>query len=528
MRLFSKGWMWFYVVLGVALFSFGLLSTRPNVSFRMVQNLMITTLWPLFAFIAAGLLLLTGVVLRRHARAWGPRTAVTFAVGGILFLLLAASSMVANWKGLVQRFSDDASDERRIAELQNVKLETGTSRIAAAPGDWPQWRGPARDGKSAETGLNTDWNKTPPKELWRRKIGGGYSTFAVLGDRLYTMDRQGDSERILCLAGSNGKELWAFTYPVDFSRFQYNAGPRATPTVVDGRLYAVGATGTFIALELPAEAGGQPKELWRHDLIAEFDAALEKWGMACSPAVAGDLVVVQPGGSQGSVAAFHRKTGRLVWTALSDSNGYSSPVVADLAGETQVVAFTGEGVAGINLQDGQKRWYFDWPEQFHGNIATPIVAGNFVFISSAYDNGGCALLEIVNEGGAWEAKLVYKKRGKVMCNHHSTCILHDGYLYGFDKSIFKCVDLRSGTENWVSRKPGKGTLTYADGHLIILSEMGELSLAEATPQACKLKGKVDLFDRAETWAVPVLSRGHLYVRDKEEIVCLDLRPVEKQ
>ena len=338
------------------------------------------------------------------------------------------------------------------------------------------------------------------------------------------MDRQGNNERVVCLACGDGSELWSVSYPVDFERFQYNTGPRATPTIVDGRLYAVGSTGIFLALELPTDPKGQPKELWRHDLIAEFEGALEKWGMACSPAVDGDLVVVQPGGSKGSVAAFHRINGNLIWTALSDSNGYSSPIIADLAEERQVVAFTGEGVAGLNLKDGQKRWYFDWPEQFHGNIATPIVAGNFVFISSAYDNGGCALLEIVNQGGDWEAKLVYKKRNKFMSNHHSTSILHDGHLYGFDRSIFKCVDLRAGTESWYSRRPEKGCLTYADGHLIILSEKGELSIAQASPQKAILKGKLDLFDRAETWAVPVLSRGRLYVRDREEIVCLDLKP----
>jgi outer membrane protein assembly factor BamB len=336
------------------------------------------------------------------------------------------------------------------------------------------------------------------------------------------MDRQGDQERIVCLDCAEGKENWSFRYPVDFGRFQYNAGPRATPTVVGRHLYAVGATGTFVALELPIEPKGQPRELWRHDLIQEFDAPLATWGMACSPAVEGDLVIVQPGGSKGSIAAFNRITGQLVWAALDDVNGYSSPVIADFSGERQVVAFTGEGVVGLSLQDGAKRWYFDWPEQFHGNIATPIIAGNLVFISSAYDNGGCALLEIVQEGGSWDARLVYKKRGKLMANHHATCVLHDGHLYGFDKSLFKCVDLRTGTEKWVSRKPEKGSLLFADGHLIILSERGDLALAEASPHQCNLKGTVAVFDRGETWAMPVLSRKRLYVRDKEEIVCLDL------
>jgi len=519
--------MWFYVILGVALFSFGLFATRPSYSLRMVLNLMITTGWPTGAFVIVGILLLIGVRLRWGTKSWGPRTTAVFITAGAVFLTLTGASVAVNWKGLVQRFSSDASDERRIAELREVQIESGAARLASTEGDWPQWRGPTRDGKSTETGINTDWTKAPPRELWRRKIGGGYSSISVVGDRLYTMDRQGDSERIVCFACTDGKELWAFAYPVDFSGIGYNAGPRATPTIIGRLLYAVGATGMFLALELPA-GDGQPKELWRHDLIKEFDGTLEQWGMACSPAVDGNLVVVQPGGVKGSIAAFDRTTGKLAWTALSDPDGYSSPVIADLAGERQVVAFTGEGVVGVSLNDGLKRWYFDWPEQFHGNIATPIVAGNFVFISSAYTNGGCALLEIVNAGGAWEAKLVYKRRNRVMANHHSTCVLHHGYLYGFHKDdVLKCVDFRTGEEKWV-RRMKKGSLTYADGHLIILSEQGELAIVEATAEACKLRGKVSLFDGAETWAVPVLSRGRLYVRDKTEIVCLDLRTSANQ
>src|SRR5262249_47478906 len=148
----------------------------------------------------------------------------------------------------VQRFSGDQADAARLAQLADAKLDS--TPVAFTPGDWPQWRGPLRDGKSSETGINTDWQASPPKTLWRHKIGGGYSSISVIGDRLYTMDRQGDQERIVCLAAEDGKELWSHSYPIDFSSFQFNAGPRATPTIVDQHLYTVGATGVLIALEL--------------------------------------------------------------------------------------------------------------------------------------------------------------------------------------------------------------------------------------------------------------------------------------
>lgn len=545
MRL-SKSFIWFLTLLGLAVFGYGLL--RANYDIRGVLSFMPMLIWPLVLFSALGVTLLWWSI--KQARWNDPGKSWTWPVqsaAGLFFLGMVVVSMVLHWKVLFYRFLGDVADEARMAQLANTSLDPSGAHSTAAngtghdylPGDWPAWRGPNRDGKSTEAGINTDWVKSPPKTLWRRSIGGGYSSIAAVDDRIYTMDRQGDQERIICLSAETGKDLWVFSYPVDWGKFGYNSGPRATPSIADGRLYSVGATGIFVALELPKEPltpdlspsrgegrdARQPKELWRHDLIAEFNATLPQWGMACSPLVEDDLVIVQPGGSKGSVAAFNRLTGELVWSALRDINGYSSPVVADLAGRRQVVAFTGEGVAGLNERDGQKLWYLDWPEQFNGNIATPIVAGNFVLISSAYSSGGCALLEITQANGQFQANPVYIKRNKLMRNHHASCILHQGFLYGFDDlgGLLRCVDLRTANVKWTERKPGKGCLMFADGHLIILTEKGELTIAAADPEKCVLSGKIDLFDRAETWAVPVLSHGRLFVRDKEEIVCLDLR-----
>jgi outer membrane protein assembly factor BamB len=531
MRL-SKSFVWFLTLLGLAVFGYGFF--RSNYDIRGVLSFMPMLIWPLVLFTALGVTLLWWSIKQARwndpnkSRSWPVQIVV-----GVFFLFMVAVSMILNWRMIYYRFAGDQMDEARMAQLASANLDSSITSSTVSngtgqnhfSGDWPAWRGPNRDGKSTETSINTDWQKSPPKTLWRRSIGGGYSSIAAVGDRIYTMDRHGTEERVVCLAADTGKDLWAFSYPVDWGKFGYNSGPRATPTIAGGRLYSVGATGIFVALELPTSPTGQPKEAWRHDLIAEFNGALPQWGVACSPLVEGDLVIVQPGGSKGSVAAFNQQSGALVWSALSDVNGYSSPVVADIASRRQVVVFTGEGIAGLDVRDGNKLWYYDWPEQFNGNIATPIAAGNFVFISSVYTNGGCALLEISQSNGQFQANPVYVKRNKLMRNHHASCVLHQGFLYGFDslEGIFKCIDLRTATEKWYNRKPGKGSLMFADSHLIILTEKGELTIAAADPERCTLKGKIEVFDRGETWAVPVLSRGKLFVRDKEEIVCLDLR-----
>jgi outer membrane protein assembly factor BamB len=315
-------------------------------------------------FLAAlGLLLLLAgaiVLLRRTRKGGAVPSRPVFA----LFLLLLGAGLVG-FTGLViwnrphaflQFLQTDYDDPEQLAQLKTADLGSPDRPLAPA-GAWPQWRGPNRDGISSETGLNTDWTKAAPPVRWQRPLGQGYSSIAVAGGRLYTQDRQGEEERVLCLDADTGQELWVYRYPIAYAGFISHAtGPRATPTVHDGRVYTVGATGILLCLEALPE-GGPPRLLWRHELLAEFDAKLPDWGVACSPLIEGDLVCVQPGGSNGSVAAFDRHTGRLVWTALSDPSGYSSPVAATAAGVRQIICFTGKGLAGLRPADGSQLWY---------------------------------------------------------------------------------------------------------------------------------------------------------------------------
>jgi outer membrane protein assembly factor BamB len=447
---------------------------------------------------------------------------------GMLILGLACCGLVgmALWKhpqALKQLFREDFVDASKLQGLQAADL-TSAQEAPVVIGDWPQWRGPRRDGISLEAGLRLNWPAGGPPILWRKPIQGGYSSCAVVQGRLYTMDRTGPEERVLCFDAVKGDELWTHRYPANYSIIDmYGEGPRATPTVHEDRVYTVGATGIFLCLEA-RPADGQAKVHWQHDLVAEFDGLSQfpRWGIACSPLIEGDLVIVQPGGTEGSVAAFDRRSGKLVWKALSDASGYSSPMAATLAGVRQIICFTGEGLVGLRAADGGQLWYYPWPEQYNGNIATPIVAGDYVFISTGYGMG-CALLHVSADGGNVRAEPVYFKKNKVMRNHHSTSVLHGGHLYGFDLGLLKCVDIRTAEEKWVSREPGKGSLIYAEGHLIALTEDGKLALVEATPVEYRQKGAVELLEGPHTWALPALASGRLYVRNQKELVCLDLK-----
>lgn len=448
---------------------------------------------------------------------------------GLFALGLTGFVFVKNRPTFMHVFqSDYLADAERLEQLRSAKLTSDAA--PASPGEWPQWRGVHRDGIATEVGLRTIWPAKGPPVLWRRPIHGGYSSIAVANGRLYTMDRVESQERVICLDASSGKDVWVHTYPVDYRGLDYGSGPRATPTIHDGRVYTVGATGVMLCLEA-APADGQAKVLWEHDLLAEFRANRPIWGVASSPLIEGNLVCVQPGGTDGSVAAFERVSGQPLWKALADPSGYSSPVATTAAGVRQIVCFTGKGLTGLRPTDGGQLWYFPWETMHDCNVATPIVAGDYVFISSDYQ-AGCALLQLTADGqGGVRADPVYIRRDKLMRNHFSSCVLHEGYLYGFDVSgtvgMLKCMDLRTDAntaqEKWVTRDLRKGCVLYADGHLLVLTEDGKLALVEATPKQFTRKAQVDVLSGDQCWALPALANGRLYLRNDKEVVCLDLR-----
>jgi outer membrane protein assembly factor BamB len=384
-----------------------------------------------------------------------------------------------------------------------------------ALGDWPQWRGPNRDGLSRETGLLTSWPEEGPKQLWEAKAGAGFSNLAVAGGRAYCLLQDGQDEAAVCWNAETGKELWRFPYPCDYRNGQGN-GPRSTPTVDGDRVYTVGATGILHCLKT-ADGG----KIWHHDLTSEFLAIIPTWGVSFSPLIEGNLLLTNPGGPNGnSIVAFNKLTGDVIWKSLDDPPAYSSPVAATTDGKRQILVFTANGPVSVAPEDGALLWRYPWETRFSANIATPIVVSHYVFISSNYDKG-CALLDVsASADGSWQARPVYEHNR--MRNHFSTSVYYQEHLYGFDDATLVCMNFRTGKVLWKEKDFKKGSLLIADGKLIILGESGTLALAEATPAAYK-KLSSFRFSRGKCWTVPVLSNGRLYVRDEEKIVCYDLR-----
>jgi outer membrane protein assembly factor BamB len=415
---------------------------------------------------------------------------------------------------------DGAFESDRLLHLRDVALpETASGK--AGNSDWPQWRGPKRDGVSQETGLLTACPADSPRILWRAPSGLGYASLAVTGGRVFTVvqDQQIYNEVALCLDANTGATLWKFSYPCVRIVDDHGIGPRATPTVDGDRVYVLGAGGIFHCLNVSTGA-----LLWRHDLPTEFGemppASPAYWGHCCSPLVEGRFVIVETRGQRGDVAAFDKRTGELVWKALDDPAGYSSPIAVTLAGLRQLVFFTGGGLAGLSPDDGEVLWHYRWQTNDECNIATPVAADRYLFISSGYDRG-CALLEVsLRSDGIWRAEPVY--RHKRMRCHFSSPVLYHAFLYGFDNGLLTCMDFRTGKIQWKERGFAKGSLLVADAKLIVLGENGILAVAEASPQAYRQLFSFQ-FSPNRCWSAPVLADGKLYVRDQAEIVCYDLK-----
>lgn len=457
----------------------------------------------------------------------------------ILLLLLAAVAVAASWWAFRNHFPNTFDrktvDTAEVQQLASVDLSQKNQRDPSVNvgQEWPQFLGPFRNGWVSPVGFRTNWNEKPPQQLWTAPCGGGFASCCVTGGKLYTHDKLEDQERVLCLNAETGAVLWQHAYAVDYSGMKkgYANGPRATPAVHDGRIYALGATGKLLCLLEPTSPGSPPAVAWEKDLVAEFRARSPEWGIASSPLIEGDTVIVQPGARGASVVAFDRKTGETRWKTGDDLSGYSSPVAATLGGVRQIVAVTGQSVLGLRANDGTELWRYPWKTQFEGNVASPVIVGDYVFVSSAY-NKGCALLHVASASAdRVNMKPVYFLPNELMRTHHNTVMHKDGFLYGYDDQVLRCIDMREQTNvfEWAGSDHAdisktKGTLILVGDHLVGLTQKGTLFLAEANPKELKVLGKIEkALSGSECWAVPVVVRGRIYIRDQSTIVCYDAK-----
>lgn len=388
--------------------------------------------------------------------------------------------------------------------------------------DWPQWLGPQRNASSAETGLRTDWPAEGLGLQWKVSGGRGYSSIVVAGGRAFALVERGDDEVALALDAATGKELWTKRCGIAFKdSFNYQ-GPRSTPSVDDGRLYVQSVTGMLFCLK--TDTG---EVIWQHDILQDAGMGIPKFGMATSPLVEGELVIVVPGSMNACAAAYRKISGERVWTAGDEKGSLGSPVAMTVGGRRQIVFFTWNGLWGARAADGRVLWKVDWPSE-EGHLTTPLVMGDRLFVTS-YTVQGSAVIRLTESR---KPAVVWADEGsKAVFRGCWTCPVNDGrFLYGIgghSVSHLRCVELATGRLVWEKERFGQAMVTLADGHLFIATERGDLVLVKATPQAYVEKGRVKLMGKTG-YATPAIADKRLYLRDQEDIFCLDLRPTQPE
>jgi outer membrane protein assembly factor BamB len=417
------------------------------------------------------------------------------------------------------------NEEAHFAALETDRAAQPVDPVAAAPvapnrrpeALWPAYRGTARDGRYRHP-IRTDWPAGGLPRLWQQPVGGGYASFAAADGHLFTIEQRRDQEVVTAYDIETGRELWAHGWEALFRETMGGDGPRATPTWDDGRLFALGATGELHSLDA---ATGELR--WRTNILNDAGATNLTWAMAASPLVVDGMVVVLPGGENGqSVVAYDADTGDLVWTALDDPQGYTAPMLLELAGVRQILVVTATRAVGLTVENGTLLWEYPWvTSSGPPNISMPVaIDGDRLFLSAGYGHGG-ALIEVTDSGGSLSAQEHW--RTNRMKNRFSTSVLYEGHLYGLDESILACLDAETGELAWKGGRYGHGQLLLANGHLVVLTERGDVVLVRATPDGHEELARFEALS-GKTWNNPAIVDGRLFVRNATEMAAFDIGP----
>lgn len=409
------------------------------------------------------------------------------------------------------------------AEERFLRSQAATATVApdaeweGAGAAWPGLRGPARDGVLSGVRIGADWSAAPPEVVWRHPVGPGWSSFAVAGDRLFTQEQRGDDEVVVSYVATTGEPAWVHSDPARFWEAMAGTGPRATPTLSGGKVFALGATGLVNALDA---ADGSP--LWQRDLAADTGAAVPEWGFSSSPLVIDGLVVVHGGAPDGkAVVAYDAATGEPRWFAPAGALSYSSVQAATLAGERQLLMLTGDGLTSLAPADGAVLWDHGWPVQGASRIVQPaILAGGDVLIGTGF-GVGLRRIAVSHDGDGWQTETRWTSTA--MNPYFNDLVIHRGHVYGFDGRILACVDLATGERKWKGGRYGNGQLLLLPDQdlLLVLSDRGDLALVKAEPAAFSELARFHAID-GKTWNHPALVDGVVYVRNAEEMAAVRL------
>lgn len=377
--------------------------------------------------------------------------------------------------------------------------------------DWPNFLGPGYDNISKETGLKKDWT-TPLKLVWEANVGDSFSSFAIVDGKAFTCGTRDGKQVLLCLDADTGKQVWSVPIEDAYFEAQGGSGTRATPTVRDGKVYVLGATGRLICVK-----AADGKLVWERKYKDH-----PQWGFSGSVLVDGKLAIVSIGGKQGALVALDKDTGKDVWVSGNQPVGYSTPYPFEFEGRRYICGFVGESAIIVQASDGKQVWEMPWKTDYNVNAATPIFHEGYLFFSSGYQHGA-TLIKLSKQGDKLTHKQVWES--KVLLCKFQSAVLYQGHLYCSDDKGLKCVELLTGKLAWESKRIEHGTIVIAEGHFFLLTEKGELIIAPATPKEYKPLTTATIL-AGRCWTLPVLYDGRIYARDLDRLVCFSL--VEKK
>lgn len=387
------------------------------------------------------------------------------------------------------------------------------------PDDWPQFLGPARSAIANGPRLDPDWERHPPREMWRKPVGAGWSSFAIVGDYAVTQEQRGNDECVVCYRLADGHVEWVHSDAARFDSNMGGSGPRATPTIAGGRVYAVGGTGILNCLE-----GSTGEAVWSINILNDNGGNNIAHGVCGSPLVVDGRVIVAPTGIEsGCLAAYRRDSGERVWRGGRHQASYGSPALVELRGSRQVLLVTRDGIEGSDLESGQPLWSYSWSSDLHVNCSQPVIvdqeAGRVLF-STGYGVGSVLLEVAPGSDGTWRVAEIWKSPGKLKTKF-TTAVLHNGFVYGLDEGILACLDAATGKQMWKKGRYQHGQILLADDLLIVQAEAGDVYLVRPDPKELIELGSIPALS-AKTWNNPALAGRHLLVRNDREAVCYEL------
>ena len=501
------------------------LAATPLILHESVATATLGLVFPLYAVPVLSLAFVLWAAWSRRL-ADGPRRV---AMAATIFIACGSWALVRT-HGIASGFDWDFSWRwAETAEERLLATEETPLTVTAAPqraresdsGRWPGFRGPSRDGRVSGVRIVTDWASAPPVELWRRPVGPGWSSVALSNDLLYTQEQRGDEEVVACYRARSGEPVWRHGTPTRFWEAMAGAGPRATPAVDGGRVFALGATGALLALD--AQSGAL---LWSRQAAEDAGVEVPLYGFAGSPLVHGDSVIVS---LESRLVAYDGSTGERQWMTAADAGeagstfyeSYSSPHLWQHEGEHQILLMDATGLTSVSPADGERLWQHPWPG-LHNLQPAVIDSGEILVANSNGSRGvGVRRLTVTRAAGDWTAEESWTSDG--LKPYFSDFVVHEGHAYGFDGRILASIDLRDGARNWKGGRFGAGQLVLLSdqGLLLVLSEKGELALVEASPEAFVEVARVPVL-HGKTWNHPVLVGNLLVVRNAEEMAAFRL------